>query len=768
MRRVTLLVVFVLAVFGLTPAQAEPVAVAGAVDEGLTFVPTSPVRVLDTRAGIGTGGSTSPIQGGLFLDLTARVPASASAVVLNLTGTQPTVVTSVLVASTNVNVPDNPALHLLAGETRANQVTVSLGRGDSAQRRIFLSNRDPAGTVHLIADLAGYYTSDTASRYTSVAPRRMLDTRTTAPVGAGSTIEVNLSGVLPAGATAVTVNLTGITPTSSTYVTAYPAGTTRPTASSLNLDPGAITPNLVTVAVGADRRITLYNHIGRVHLVVDLAGYYAPDRGARFIPVTSLRVADTNTSGGPLGTGATRTVDLASRIPATATAVVLNLTGNPTTSTYVTAYPAGGSRPLASNLNLVPQRDTANGAVVALGTGARVTVYNNTGSTNLLVDVTGFFATPTSCVEDCLYGWGGDLAYGLSPTRRPWLSGVTDLAALTNTAFALRSDGTVWSWGDNQWGQLGAGATGGSSTVPLRVAGLTGVTAVAAGNWSGYALRSDGTVWSWGWGEAGQLGRGGTSDSNVPVQVWGLTDATAIAATSQTAYALRADGTVWAWGSDVWRGRGNGSCPVGQTCPAGTPVRVALPLPASTTITAIAAGGSETAYALRSDGTMWAWGRNWLGETGTGSPDRTSVSPRQVVGLTGVVTIGGGHENGYAVTADGRVWSWGADYWGALGTGAPCTEPEQCRTNVPVLVSGLTAAVAIDSANGTAVALGADGTVWTWGRNAENGNLGNGTPGACVGGLPLPETCRQPTPARIAVAGATAVEAANLGQFAIA
>jgi alpha-tubulin suppressor-like RCC1 family protein len=766
-RRMLLLVGCALVVFGLSPAQAEPVAIAQAVDEGLTFVPTAPVRVLDTRTGVGTGGEIGPIQSGLFLDLTARVPASATTVVLNLTGTQPTVTTRVQVAPTNVNLPDISSLYLVPGETRATQVTVKVNREVSGERQIFLYNRNNTGTVHLIADLAGYYTTDAAARFTSIAPRRVLDTRATAPVGPASTVEVNLSGVVPASATAVTINLTGTAPTSNTYVTAYPSGTTLPTASSLNLAAGQTVPNLVTVAVGANRRITLYNSVGRVHLIADLAGYYAPDRGDRFFPVSSVRATDTRAAGGPLGAGGTRVVDLASRIPTTATAAVLNLTGTPTASTYVTAFPTGSTRPLASNLNLAPQRDTANGAVVALGTGARVTLYNDIGSTHLLVDVAGFFASPVPCVDDCLYGWGGSQSYGLTPARRPWLSGVTKVAAANETAYALRSDGTVWSWGDNQFGQLGAGATSGDSTVPLRVAGLTGVTAIAAGTWAGYALKSDGTVWAWGSDNAGQLGQGYVRDSNVPVRVWELTDVTAIAASHQTAYALRADGTVWAWGSDLWDGLGGGTCPTGQTCPPHTPVRVSLPLPGTTRITAIAAGNSETAYALRSDGTMWAWGRNWLGETGTGAPPRTSILPTQVVGLTDVVTIGAGTENGYAVTADGRVWSWGEDYWGALGTGAQCTQPEECRTNVPVTVPGLTAPIAIDGTDGATLALSADGTVWAWGRNGESGNLGNGTSGECRT-IPFPASCRQSTPVRTTIANATAIATGGLGQFAIA
>jgi alpha-tubulin suppressor-like RCC1 family protein len=766
MRWLVPLFVCALAVVGVQPVTANADPVVHTVDDGASFVPLAPLRVLDTRDGTGTGGKVGPIGTGLFLDLSAQLPPSATAVVVNLTGTQPSSATYITVAPSPYYVPDVSNLNLNAGETRANQVTVALLAG---QRQIVLNNF--AGTVHLVADLAGYYTTDAASRFSTTPPTRVLDTRAGAPVGPASTLELDLSGVVPDSATSVTFNLTGTEPTRATYVIAFPSGTTRRDGSNLNLVPGQTAPNLVTVALGANRRVTLYNNVGSVHLIVDLAGYYATDRGHRFFPVAPVRAFDTRTAGaGPVGPGQTRDVDLATRIAPSAAAAVLSLTGaGPTSVTFVTAYSTGTPRPITSNLNLTPGHDTANSAVVALGgTDARMTLYNNLGSTQLIVDVAGFFATPTPCTSDCVYAWGGNMEYGSTPVRRPWLSGVTSVAAGLVTAYALRSNGTVWSWGDNQFGQLGAGGTGGTSTMPLRVSGLSGVTAVAAGTWAGYALKSDGTVWSWGWNESGQLGRDGGGDSNVPVQVYGLTGVTAIAATHQTAYALKSDGTVWAWGNDVWGGRGSGSCPAGQFCPPGTPVRVALPLPGNTKITAIAAGGSSTAYALRSDGTAWAWGRNWRGETGTGASPRTDISPSQVVGLTNVVTIAGGPEVGYAVTSDGKVWAWGDDYWGTLGSGIPCTSPDTaCQSNVPVQVQGLTGPVTITSGGtGTTFARKPDGSVWAWGYNGENGNLGNGTTGACPT-LPMTENCRATTPVHTTITGASRVAAGALGQFAL-
>ncbi|MDX3657618.1 hypothetical protein PV646_09915 [Streptomyces sp. ID05-26A] len=767
MRRLSVVLVGTLVLVGVqtTAAQAQPAPAAQqAVDEGTTFVPMAPRRVLDTRNGTGNGGSTQPVEHGLQLNLSGTLPATATAVVLNLTGTQPTADTYIRVSPVNYNVPNISNLNLVTGETRANQVTVPV----AADQKIYLFNN--VGTTHLIADVAGYYTRDTTgARFATTPPTRVIDTRQTSAVGPGASIDVSLAALLPSSARSVTFNLTGTEPTASTHVTAHPTGSPRPDASSLNLSPGQTSPNLVTVSLGTDRKVTLYNNLGNTHLIVDVVGYYATDRGHRFFPVAPVRTYDTRTeTAGPPGPGQSRAVDLAKRIAPTAAAAVLNLTAAaPTSDSFITAHSSNIARPATSNLNLTAGRDTANGAVVALQNDAWINLYNNQGRTELIVDIAGFFGTPAPCEADCLYGWGGyETGYGPTPARRPWLSGITSVDTSAYNTLALKSDGTVWSWGENGYGQLGTGGTGGRSTVPLRVHALTGVTAVAAGTWTNYALKSDGTVWAWGWNEARQLGTEYSGDSNTPLQVYGLTGVTAIAASHQGAYALKSDGTVWAWGNDVWGGRGNGTCPTGYVCPPGTPLKVALPLPGGTKITAIAAGSSETGYALRSDGTAWAWGRNWAGETGTGAPPRSSVSPTQVVGLTGVVSIAGGDEVGYATTSDGKVWAWGNDYWGVLGTGTSCADPEFCKSNVPVEVKGLTGPVTIESGGGTTLAVKPDGSVWAWGRNDDAGNLGNGTTDTC-NEFPLTPACRASTPVRTTISGVRDVAASGFGMYAV-
>ncbi|MGM1064140.1 RCC1 domain-containing protein [Saccharothrix sp. Mg75] len=742
-------------------ATAATAATVKAIDEGATFVPTAPKRVLDTR----TAG-TGPVEDALGLDLSWTLPDTATAVVLNLTAVRPTEATHVRVSPYGQQAPAVSSLNVGPGEIRANQVTATL----SAHREVLLTNN--AGTVHLVADLAGYYVAEhTASRFTPTTPARVLDTRGSAPLGQGGTREVDLSGRVPASATSVVVNLTGVLPSTDTHVTAFPAGTARPDASSVNLTAGQITPNLVTVALGAGRRIALHNNQGSTHLAVDLVGHYAADRGHLFFPVTAFRALDTRLDGGPVGAGRSRGADLSTRLPASAAAVVVNLTGTGATAdTHVTAFATGTPEPATSNLNLVPGRDTANGAVVATGGDALVSLRNNAGSTDLVLDVSGFFATPPGCAADCVHGWGGTRngvarRYGATPSPRPWLSGVASAVSGARNSYAVLHDGTVRAWGDNSLGQLGTGATGGDSEVPLPVAGLTGVTAVAAGDGTAYALGSDGTVWAWGDGSRGQLGVG-RHGSDTPVRVSGLTGVTAVAAAGDAAFALGSDGALWGWGGSAWA-FDPAHCPGVPTCAVGQPARIAVPLPAGTRVTAVAGSDGDNAYALRSDGTAWAWGQNSSGELGAATPQGNwSRVPVQVTGLTGVVSIDGGANSAHAVTSDGAVWAWGVHHRGELGTGTPCPEPSSpCVSRVPVRVAGLTGPVVVDGGAGTVLAVKPDGAVWSWGGNGHDGNLGDGTSAACS--YPVAAPCVATAPVRTLLPGASAVAAGRFGQYAV-
>ncbi|HYF96333.1 MAG TPA: hypothetical protein VD969_29350 [Symbiobacteriaceae bacterium] len=279
--------------------------------------------------------------------------------------------------------------------------------------------------------------------------------------------------------------------------------------------------------------------------------------------------------------------------------------------------------------------------------------------------------------DGTVWAWGdnsygqlgnGSTAHSSKPVPVQGLTGVKAIAAGVLHAAALKSDGTVWTWGYGGYGGLGNGDSGPSamSLTPVPVTGLTGVKAIFASAIAGrtYALKSDGTLWAW--GENGQfgglLGDGTTVElAATPVQVTGLSEVTAVATGASHTIALRSDGTVWAWGYNTDGQFGNGST-------SGSPVRTPAQVPGLTKVTAIAAGYSHS-LALRSDGTVWTWGGNSQGQLGDGSTDsRTSAA--RVAGLRDVVQIGAGQSFSVAVRRDGSVWTWGQNAHGQLGDGS--------------------------------------------------------------------------------------------------
>jgi YVTN family beta-propeller protein len=379
------------------------------------YTALGPVRVLDTRNG--TGVPQAPVgQGGtISLRVTGidGVPASGvTAVVLNVTATDPTMSSYVTVFPAGQPVPVVSNLNVTPGETIANLVTVPVGSDGMVD---FYNN---SGSVNLVADLEGYY-SATGSLLESAGPVRIMDTRngtggSSSPVGPGGTISLQVTGVdgVPAtGVTAVVLNVTVTDPTASSYVTVYPGGTTRPVASNLNFTAGETIPNLVTVPVGSDGMVDFYNNSGSTDLVADLDGYYgagaASAGGSFFNSFGPVRVLDTRSGLGgyrvPVGPGQTISLlvngagsDIVNEEGVTA--VVLNVTvTNPTASSYVTVYPDGTTRPVASNLNFTAGETIANLVVVPVGADGEVDFYNNSGSTDVIADVFGYFlAEPAS------------------------------------------------------------------------------------------------------------------------------------------------------------------------------------------------------------------------------------------------------------------------------------------------------------------------------------------------------------------------------------
>ena len=215
------------------------------------------------------------------------------------------------------------------------------------------------------------------------------------------------------------------------------------------------------------------------------------------------------------------------------------------------------------------------------------------------------------------------------------------LAQAGGAAILIRSHVAV-GWGYNGEGQLGDGTIiSRSGFGDIRVA--NDVVQVAAGSGHGLAVRSDGTVWAWGFNGAGKLGDGTTTSRSTPVRVTGLSGVTQVAACSDFSVALRSDGTVWAWGDNRGGQLGRGTMSNHEV----TPARVR----GLARVTKISAGGSFV-LALRSDGTVRAWGDNRRGQLGNGTTASSPV-PVKVAGLSGVTGISAG----YDARRNGTVWT---------------------------------------------------------------------------------------------------------------
>ena len=318
-----------------------------------------------------------------------------------------------------------------------------------------------------------------------------------------------------------------------------------------------------------------------------------------------------------------------------------------------------------------------------------------------------------------------------APVGGTLLTGVIKISAGGYRTVALKNDGTVWDWGYNLHGELGDGIVTklGDGTLiytnrntPVQVEGLTGITAISAGDLHTVALKDDGTVLAWGYNAYGQLGDGTSTYRNTPVQVSGLTGIiTQIAAGGSHTVALKNDGTVttvWAWGLNS-----SGQLGDGTMADSDTPVQVSG---LTGIITQIAAGGSHT-VALKNGGTVWAWGLNSSGQLGDGTGTKTdSDTPVKVSGLTGIITaIAAGVSHTVALKSNGTVWAWGSNGYGQLGNGTMVADSD---TPVPVGGSSpLSGIIAISAGESHTVALKSDGTLWAWGKNNDYGQLGDGT-----------------------------------------
>jgi alpha-tubulin suppressor-like RCC1 family protein len=309
--------------------------------------------------------------------------------------------------------------------------------------------------------------------------------------------------------------------------------------------------------------------------------------------------------------------------------------------------------------------------------------------------------------DGTLWSWGdnsqGAAGKGVYPPYA--LSAVAQIGALTNWAKptadngnggALKQDGTIWTWGANSSGQLGDSSTSAKSS-PIQVGAGTSWADFRMGKYMSAAIKTDGSLWTWGNNDNGQLGLGNTTNYSSPKQVGALTNwKTVVPSSTESCAAVKTDGTLWTWGKGLL-----GQLGLGNTTSYSSPKQVG-----ALTNWLTLSKGYKFRHAIKTDGTLWSWGTNSYGQLGTGNTINYS-SPVQVGALTTWSSVGsiystsGTQGSCMATKTDGTLWTWGRNNVGQLGQG------NTTNRSSPVQVGALTTWLRVASSNrskfGTAI-----------------------------------------------------------------
>tara|TARA_B100000686_G_scaffold245604_1_gene254851 strand:+ start:1665 stop:3584 length:1920 start_codon:yes stop_codon:yes gene_type:complete len=319
-----------------------------------------------------------------------------------------------------------------------------------------------------------------------------------------------------------------------------------------------------------------------------------------------------------------------------------------------------------------------------------------------------------------LWAWGtneygeigdGTLVAKSSPIRTNIGSDWLHIAAGIAHSAGIKPDGSLWTWGGNDTGALGDGSTV-NSQIPTQVGTGTDWINTSAGSGFTLALNSGGALWSWGENSAGQLGDGTDVDKHSPTKVGIDDDWVSISAGFSHSMGIKSDGTLWGWGLDIFGQLGMdglyGSWPYVRT-----PTQVG-----TDTDWLLVSCGTYHTLALKSDGTLWAWGLNNAGQLGDGT-GQAKDEVTQVGSSSEWTSISASMHN-MALKSDGTLWAWGFNNKGQLGDGTVISK------NIPTQIGSDSdwSVVAVGLAHSMAVK--SDGTLWTWGNN-EFGTLGDGT-----------------------------------------
>ena len=344
-------------------------------------------------------------------------------------------------------------------------------------------------------------------------------------------------------------------------------------------------------------------------------------------------------------------------------------------------------------------------------------------------DIEDYFLTDYELIDqyigDTLWIWGnnssGQLGINNTVTRS---TPVTTFAGGNNWksaasgnshTSAIKTDGTLWTWGTNTNGQLGIGLGASRATPVTTLLGGNNWKFISCGQFYTAAIKTDGTLWIWGQNTSGQLGNNTITQRSTPVTTFlGGNNWKSVACSGSHTVALKTDGTLWTWGSN-YAGKLGINEPTGVS--KSTPVTTFL---GGNNWKSVACGGSHT-VAIKTDGTLWTWGSNVSSQLGTNNLISRSTPVTTFLGGNNWKSVACGYSHNAAIKTDGTLWTWGVNGDGQLGINVQASTSGRSTPVTTFLGGNNWKSVACGGYRISAIKT--DGTLWTWGRN-DSGQLG--------------------------------------------
>jgi len=393
--------------------------------------------------------------------------------------------------------------------------------------------------------------------------------------------------------------------------------------------------------------------------------------------------------------------------------------GGATITTYTATSSPGG---ITGTLN-----QAGSGTITVSGLSASTTytftvTATNTAGTSAASASSNAITMP---LAGNIWSWGNNtnnwLAVGSGGNKSNPVQNIanasnwTEISSGGRASYGIKTDGTLWSWGGNNYGVLGNNSTF-SQTSPVQTSlGGTNWRTISGGSQNAVAVKTDGTLWVWGRNNFGTVGDGSTIDRYTPTQtVSGGTDWSSAGSGQWVTGAIKTDGTLWTWGRATAGALGNNDSSNNMSSPVQT-------VSGGNTWRQISVGNAFMA-AIKTDGTLWTWGSGSFGVLGNNSAISRSSPIQTISAGTNWSQVAAGYNHMAAVKTDGTLWLWGRNNYGQLGDSTFNDRSSPIQT----VAGDTTWRVVSAGNNGITGSIKTDGTLWTWGRNSY-GALGDNT-----------------------------------------